>query len=116
MVLDRAIERTTLNAFSASVRDTEKAYLADPSKGIAFKLDGKWQTFTVQDMRFEDLCTEFDLEGLRTAAHGDRPPAGNSAGSAAEIERATIFSSSLLPTLAQTRGCGGPGSAHWVPH
>ena len=93
MVLDRAIERTTLNAFSASVRDTEKAYLADPSKGIAFKLDGRWQTFTVQDMRFEDLCTEFDLEGLRTAAHGDRPPAGNSAGSAAEIERATIFSS-----------------------
>ena len=50
------IQTTTLNSFAAAAERKEKMYLADPSKGAPFRLDGRWQTFTLQDMRMEDLC------------------------------------------------------------
>ena len=64
MVLTIEIGAATLNSFSAAAECKEKIYLADPSKGLPFRLDGKWQTFAIQDMRMEDLCREFNIEAL----------------------------------------------------
>ena len=87
------ISAATLNSFSAAAQAKEKSYLADPLKGQPFRLDGKWQTFTVQDMRMEDLCREFNLEDLRTGAQACKPPAGDPAGNAEAKRLHAIFQS-----------------------
>jgi hypothetical protein len=56
---------TQLTAFSSSVYNLSRDF-ADGSKGPPMLLDGSWRTYKTVKMRYQDLCTEFDLERFRS--------------------------------------------------